>query len=174
MDIIFKSLGEVFDQRLTLENHVKAVCRTCNFHIKSLRVLRPSLDTGTAEIIDRSIIMSRLDYCNSLLAFTSKRNIHRRQMVQISWQGSCLGQATDRVLHQFSYAGAKLGMNCQAVLRSTISHTEFKKLVKTHFLVCILINCSRWSEPPIHLVTYGPLTNVFTLLLLYFLHLVFY
>ena len=77
-----KSLGVVFDQRLTFENHVKAVCRTCNFHIKSLRVLRPSLDTGTAEIIGRSIIMSRLDYCNSLLAFTSKRNIHRLQMVQ--------------------------------------------------------------------------------------------
>ena len=96
-----KSFGVVFDQRLTFENHVKAVCRTCNFHIKSLRVLRPSLDTGTAEIIGRSIIMSRLDYCNSLLAFTSKQNIHRLQMVQNSWQGSCLGQATDRVLHQF-------------------------------------------------------------------------
>ena len=71
-----KSLGVVFDQKLTFENHVKAVCRTCYFHIKSLRMLRPSLDTGTAETIGHSIIMSRLDYCNSLLAFTSKRNIH--------------------------------------------------------------------------------------------------
>ena len=77
-----KSLGVVFDQGLTFEDHVKAVCRTCYFHIKSLRMLRPSLDTGTAETIGRSIIMSRLDYCNSLLVFTSKRNIHRLQMVQ--------------------------------------------------------------------------------------------
>ena len=45
-------------------------------------MLRPSLDTGTAETIGRSIIMSRLDYCNSLLAFTSKQNIHRLQMIQ--------------------------------------------------------------------------------------------
>ena len=45
-------------------------------------MLRPSLDTGTAKTIGCSIIMSRLDYCNSLLAFTSKQNIHRLQMVQ--------------------------------------------------------------------------------------------
>ena len=78
-----KSLGVVFDQRLTFENHAKAVCRTCYFHIKSLRVLRPSLDTVTAEIIGRSIIMSMVGlFFNSLLAFTSLRNIHRLQMVQ--------------------------------------------------------------------------------------------
>ena len=34
-------------------------------------------------------------------------------------------------------------------------------------LVCIWINCSLWSEPPIHLVTYGPLTNVFTFFLVW-------
>jgi hypothetical protein len=95
-----KSLGVVFDQRLTFENHVKAVCRTCYFHIKSLRVLRPSLDTGTVEIIGRSIIMSRLDYCNSLLAFTSKRNIHRLQMVQNQWvvSGSGYRQSATPIL----------------------------------------------------------------------------
>ena len=68
--------------RLTFENHVKAVCRTCYVHIKSLRMLGPSLDTDTTETIGRSIMISRLDYCNSLLAFTSKQNIHRLQMVQ--------------------------------------------------------------------------------------------
>ena len=33
----------------------------------------------------------------------------------------------------FSYAGAKLWNELPNVLRSTISHTEFKKLVKTHY-----------------------------------------
>jgi hypothetical protein len=77
-----KSLGVVLDQQLTFEKHVKNVCRICNFHIKSLRSLRPSLDFKTAETIGRSIVMSKMDYCNSLLAYTSKRNVYRLQMVQ--------------------------------------------------------------------------------------------
>ena len=67
---------------LSLEDHVKNVCRVCNYHIKGLRSLRTSLDSSTAETIGRSIVMSRLDYCNSLLIGTSRRNIHRLQMVQ--------------------------------------------------------------------------------------------
>ena len=230
-----KSLGVVFDQRLTFENHVKAVCRTCYFHIKSLRVLRPSLDTGTAEIIGRSIIMSRLDYCNSLLAFTSKRNIHRLQMVQNQLarvvSGSGYRQSAAPILlslhwlpvqrridykvvnmvfksrmnslpeylsrgltvytsvrptrsslqntyvvprvrlevtkQSFSYAGAKLWNELPNVLRVRKFHIlNLKNSWKHIILVCIWINCSLWSEPPIHLVTYGPLTNVFTLLYL--------
>ena len=62
----------------------------------------------------------------------------------------------------FTYAGAKLWNELPNVLRSTISYIEFKKLLKHIILVCILINCFLWSEPPIHLVTYGPLTNDFT------------
>ena len=58
------------------------MCRVCNYHIKGLRSLRTSLDSSTAETIGRSIVMSRLDYCNSLLIGTSRRNIHRLQMVQ--------------------------------------------------------------------------------------------
>jgi hypothetical protein len=77
-----RSLGVLLDQRLSLEDHVKNVCRVCNYHIKGLRSLRTSLDSSTAETIGRSIVMSRLDYCNSLLIGTSRRNIHRLQMVQ--------------------------------------------------------------------------------------------
>jgi hypothetical protein len=77
-----KSLGVVIDKQLTLDKHVMNVCRTCNYHIKGLRSLRPSLNAATAETIGRSIVMSRLDYCNALLASTSKNNLHRLQMVQ--------------------------------------------------------------------------------------------
>jgi hypothetical protein len=79
-----KSLGVLIDQQLTLDKHVKNVCKICNYHIKGLRSLRPSLNNDTAESIGRSIVMSRLDYCNSLLAKTSEYNIHRLQMVQNS------------------------------------------------------------------------------------------
>ena len=77
-----KSLGVIIDNQLTLEKHVLNVCRSCYYHIKGLRSLRPSLNDNTAETVGRSIVMSRLDYCNALLASTSGRNIHRLQMVQ--------------------------------------------------------------------------------------------
>ena len=53
-------------------------------------------------------------------------------------------------------------MNCQTYWGRQFHKLNFKNSWKHIILVCILINCSLWSEPPIHLVTYGPLTNVFT------------
>ena len=46
-----KSLGVIIDGQLKLDNHVKNVCRICNFHIRGLRSLRSSLDDVTAETI---------------------------------------------------------------------------------------------------------------------------
>ena len=63
---------------------MKNVCRICNFHIRGLRSLRSSLDDVTAETIGRAVVMSRVDYCNSLLSHTSAKNIHSLQLVQNS------------------------------------------------------------------------------------------
>ena len=68
-----KSLGVIIDEQLKLDSHVKNVCRICYFHIRGLRSLRSSLDDVTAVTIGRAIVMSRLDYCNSLLSHTSAK-----------------------------------------------------------------------------------------------------
>ena len=36
-----KSLGVILDQRLTFDDHATAVVKTCNFHIRLVRHLRP-------------------------------------------------------------------------------------------------------------------------------------
>ena len=49
---------------------------------KTLRHIRPFLDTQTANMIACSLAGSRLDYCNSLIAGTTAHNIARLQRVQ--------------------------------------------------------------------------------------------
>ena len=44
-----------------------SVCSSCYYHIRALRHIRPSLNQETAANIGRSVVSSRLDYCNSLM-----------------------------------------------------------------------------------------------------------
>jgi hypothetical protein len=77
-----KTLGVTLDKHLSFTKHVNNVCRACTYHIKALRSLRPSLDRSTAETIGRCIVMSRLDYCNSLLSYTTKQNLRKLQTIE--------------------------------------------------------------------------------------------
>lgn len=80
--VTLKSLGVLFDQSLTFNQHVLSVVKTSNFHIRALRHIRPMLDCKIATTIACSIVGSRLDYCNSLLYGTSTKNIQKLQRVQ--------------------------------------------------------------------------------------------
>ena len=77
-----KSLGVTLDRKLSFDAHVANVCRLCYYHIRALRHVRQSLPVDVAKTVACSIIGSRLDYCNSLLAGTSKSNLIRLQRVQ--------------------------------------------------------------------------------------------
>ena len=46
--------------------------------------MRSTLDDVTAETIGRAIVMSRVDYCNSLLSHPAAKNIHSLQLVKKS------------------------------------------------------------------------------------------
>ena len=77
-----KSLGVVLDSRLTFEKHVQAVCRACNYHLWSLRHIRHLLPMDVAQTLACSIVMCRMDYCNSLLYGSPDYVIKRLQRVQ--------------------------------------------------------------------------------------------
>jgi len=50
---------------LSFSDHITALSKSCNFHIRQLRSIRPFLDIKTASTIATSIVNSKLDYCNS-------------------------------------------------------------------------------------------------------------
>ena len=62
-----KVLGVTLDRRLSFDQHVSAVARSCNFHAQAIRHIRPLLTRDLAATLTCSLILSRLDYCNAIL-----------------------------------------------------------------------------------------------------------
>ena len=52
------------DSSLSFDRHITEVCRSCHFHIRALRHIRPLLTNDAAISVANSIVSSRLDYCN--------------------------------------------------------------------------------------------------------------
>ena len=65
-----------------MTNHITQLSKSVNFHLRSIGKIRPYIDESTCHAVVRSVVLSRLDYCNSLLAVTSKGNIKRLQKLQ--------------------------------------------------------------------------------------------
>ena len=76
------SLGVIMDSALTFNAHITALCKACNFHLRSLRHIRRSLTDDIAVMIAVALVQSRLDYCNSLLFNISTYNLNKLQRVQ--------------------------------------------------------------------------------------------
>ena len=65
-----------------MEQRVSAVVRSCFFHIRSLSKVRPYITYKAASSIAVCLILSKLDYCNSLLSGLPQKQIKRLQAVQ--------------------------------------------------------------------------------------------
>ena len=79
---MMKNLGVIINNKLSLDQHVDAICRSAHFHIRALRHIRGSLSTEVARCVAASIVGSRLDYCNGVLHGMTANNIHKLQLVQ--------------------------------------------------------------------------------------------
>ncbi len=77
-----KTLGVTFDQKLSFDEHVQSVSKTCHYHIRALRHIRSLLTQDLAVTVACGIVSSRLDYCNSLLYNSSAENIQKLQRAQ--------------------------------------------------------------------------------------------
>ena len=72
-----RSLGFHMDGQLNMDRHVNSVFSSCYYHIRVLRHIRPSLNQETAANIGKSVVSSRLDYCNSLMYGISRTNMKK-------------------------------------------------------------------------------------------------
>ena len=79
-----KLLGVTLDQTLSFDSHITALSKSCFYHIRALRHIRPILSEDTANLIASSLVSSRLDYANACLFGISVKNLSRIQITENS------------------------------------------------------------------------------------------
>ena len=75
------SLGVMFDSGLTMKQQVDRICQTSYFEIRRIGSIRQFLTTEATQIFVTSLVLSRLDYCNSLLASIPQKLVNKVQRV---------------------------------------------------------------------------------------------
>ncbi|KAK7107751.1 hypothetical protein V1264_015614 [Littorina saxatilis] len=79
-----KDLGVYLDSALTMQKHISFVCKCAFFELRKISSVRSFLTLQATVQLVSSLILSRLDYCNSLLAGLPTEELDRLQRVQNS------------------------------------------------------------------------------------------
>ncbi len=77
-----RNLGVIFDDQLTFKDHIAKTARSCRFALHNIRKIRPFLTEHAAQLLVQALFISRLDYCNALLAGLPSNTIKPLQMIQ--------------------------------------------------------------------------------------------
>ena len=77
-----RNLGVYFDNTMKMDKHISEVCQKSYFQLRSIAAIRPLLSRKAAESLIHSLITSRLDFSNSLLAGLPAVSLNRLQAVQ--------------------------------------------------------------------------------------------
>lgn len=76
-----KWLGVLFDPHLSMTLFVQNTCRSSYCQLRTIRHVRPSLTTATTTMLCDALVHSRLRYCNTLLAASTKENMNQLDRV---------------------------------------------------------------------------------------------
>ena len=79
-----KNLGVVLDMNMTMQAQVANVIRSVNFELRRISGIRHFLSTEATKTLVSAFILSRLDYCNSLLVNCPQKLTKRLQKIQNS------------------------------------------------------------------------------------------
>ncbi len=70
------------DSLLEIVQIYASVLRSCRFALHNIRKIRPFLTEHAAQLLVQALVISRLDYCNALLAGLPSNTIKPLQMIQ--------------------------------------------------------------------------------------------
>ena len=76
-----ENLGILFDPSLTFPTHITATCKSANYESYCLRRIKCYLSKDTLKTAVYALILSKLDYCNSLLVGLPNAEIMKFQHI---------------------------------------------------------------------------------------------
>ena len=77
-----RNLGVMIDDQLTFKVHVASIARSCRYALYNIRRIRPYLTQQATQLLVQALVISRIDYCNSLLAGLPACTFKPLQMIQ--------------------------------------------------------------------------------------------
>ena len=77
-----RDLGVILDKSLTPTYHINETCRKATNAIRSIGRIRKYLTNENLKLLVNALVISRLDYCNSILYGLPKRELDKLQRVQ--------------------------------------------------------------------------------------------
>ena len=83
--ITVRNLGVIFLDKLTLDSHIKNICKTSLFHLKNISNIRSFLPDKAAVQLTHAFVLSRLDYCNLLIHGLHSCSIRRLSLTRGSY-----------------------------------------------------------------------------------------
>ena len=80
---VVRNLGVYTDEHLSMDTNACHCAKTCFFHLRQIRQLCRYIDYDTLYTLIHALILSRLDYSNSLFACNSQSTLSSLQRVQL-------------------------------------------------------------------------------------------
>ena len=126
-----KNLGFTLDCHLTMNAHVSNIARTCYFELRRLASIRRFLtSTATARVVS-AFVLSRIDYCNSLLFGSTHDVTFHLQRIQ--------NNAAQVIM--------RLPMSSSITMFSKSLHWLPVKVRSTYKIACLCYHCHSSTVP---------------------------
>lgn len=77
-----RNLGVVLDSCLNRTAQVSAIVRSCNYHLYQIGQVRHYISDESCKLAVLALVVSRLDYCNGLLAAITQQQVKKLQNIQ--------------------------------------------------------------------------------------------
>ena len=77
-----RNLGVIFDSRMSMSYNISHICSTVTFYLRNISRIRRFIDQSDCHNSVRSLVLSRIDYCNGLLSTIPSNQLIRIQRLQ--------------------------------------------------------------------------------------------
>ncbi len=124
-----RNLGVVIDDQLSFTDHIATTARSCRFALYNIRKIRPFLSEQTAQLLVQALVLSRLDYCNALLAGLPACTIKPLQLIQNAAARVVFNEPKKSSrypsLHQVTLATNSQSQKSKSALLSILPHVPY-------------------------------------------------